>query len=85
MCNGYSEFSESDPFDYPACTISIAVFSYANSSDPEFMQWWMMLLNILILSIPLVLLYGSIYVLVIAWREHSTLGQVNPRLARVIH
>lgn len=66
--------------------ISIAVFSYANwIADPEFMQWWMTLLNILILSIPLVLLYGSIYVLVIAWREHSTLGQVNPRLARVIH
>jgi hypothetical protein len=49
------------------------------------MQWWMTLLNILIISIPLVLLYGSIYVLVIAWREHSTLGQVNPRLAKVIH
>lgn len=66
--------------------ISIAVFSYANwAADPEFMQWWMTLLNILIISIPLVLLYGSIYVLVIAWREHSTLGQVNPRLAKVIH
>jgi hypothetical protein len=49
------------------------------------MEWWMMLLNIPILSIPLVLLYGSIYVLVIAWREHSTTGQVNPRLAKIIH
>ena len=66
--------------------LTIAAFSYANwAADPEFMQWWMMLLNILILSIPLVLLYGSIYVLVIAWREHSTLGQVSPRLAKIIH
>jgi len=66
--------------------LTIAAFSYANwAADPEFMQWWMMLLNILILSIPLVLLYGSIYVLVVAWREHSTLGQVSPRLAKIIH
>jgi hypothetical protein len=66
--------------------LTIAAFSYANwAADPGFMQWWMMLLNILILSIPLVLLYGSIYVLVVAWREHSTLGQVNPRLANIIH
>jgi hypothetical protein len=66
--------------------ITIAAFSYANwAADPGFMQWWMTLLNILILSIPLVLLYGSIYVLVVAWREHSTLGQVNPRLAKIIH
>ena len=66
--------------------LSIAGFSYANwAADPEFMQWWMMLLNALILSIPLVLLYGSIYVLVVAWREHQALGQVNPRLAKIIH
>ncbi len=66
--------------------LTIAAFSYANwAADPEIIQWWMVLLNILILSIPLVLLYGSIYVLVIAWREHSTLGQVNPRLAKIIH
>jgi len=66
--------------------LTIAAFSYANwAADPEFMQWWMMLLNILILSIPLVLLYGSIYVLVVAWREHSTLGEVSPRLAKIIH
>jgi len=66
--------------------LTIAAFSYANwAADPAFTKWWMTLLNILILSIPLVLLYGSIYVLVIAWREHSTLGQVNPRLAKIIH
>ena len=66
--------------------ITNGAFNYANwAADPESMDWWMMLLNFLILSIPLVLLYGSIYVLVIAWREHSTLGYVNPRLAKVIH
>jgi hypothetical protein len=66
--------------------LSIAFFSYANwSADPESMRWWMTLLNIPILSIPLVLLFGSIYVLVVAWREHSTLGDVDPRLAKIIH
>jgi len=66
--------------------LTLAVFSYANwSAEQGSMQWWMMLLNIPILSIPLVLLYGSVYVLVIGWREHSTLGQVSPRLAKIIH
>ena len=66
--------------------ITLAAFSYTNwAADPGFMQWWMTLLNTLILSIPLVLLYGSIYVLVVAWREHATVGQLNPRLAKIIH
>jgi uncharacterized membrane protein YidH (DUF202 family) len=66
--------------------ITIIAFSYTNwVSDPEFMQWWKTLLNIPILSIPLILLFGSIYVLVIAWREHSNLGLVSPQLAKVIH
>jgi hypothetical protein len=66
--------------------LTLATFSYANwAADPEFMEWWMMLLNIPILSIPLVLLYGSIYVLATGWREHTTTGQVSPRLAKIIH
>ena len=66
--------------------ITIATFIYVEwAANPETSQWWMTLLNILILSIPLVLLYGSIYVLVVAWREHSAHGQVNPRLAKIIH
>ncbi len=65
---------------------TLAAFIYANwAADPNFMQWWMLLLDIPILAIPLVLLFGSIYVLVVGWREHSTLGQVGPRLAKVIH
>ncbi len=65
--------------------LTIAAFSYANwAADPEFMQWWKTLLNIPILAIPLLLLYGSIYVLVIAWREHTALEQVSPRFAKII-
>lgn len=66
--------------------LSIAGFSYANwAADPDYMKWWMTLLNILILSIPLVLLYGSIYVLGTAWHEYAIRKQINPRLAKVIH
>jgi hypothetical protein len=66
--------------------LTIAAFSYINwVADPEFMQWWRMLINIPILAIPLGLLYGSIYVLVLAWRERATYAQINPRLARLIH
>jgi hypothetical protein len=66
--------------------LTVAVFSYINwAAAPESVQGWMILLNVPILSIPLVLLYGGIYVLVIAWREHSTRGLISPRLAKVIH
>lgn len=66
--------------------LAIAAFSYANwVADPEFMDWHKTLLNIPILSIPLVLLFGSIYVLVIAWREHHATGRLNPRLGKIIH
>jgi hypothetical protein len=64
--------------------LSLGMFSYANwRVDPE-PQLWMTLVNALILSIPLVLFYGSIYVLISAWREHRT-GQISPRRAKIIH
>lgn len=66
--------------------LSLAALNYANwAADPDFMQWWMLLLNILILSIPLVLLYGAIYVLLMGWHQRSTQGRVSPRLAQIIH
>ncbi|MFZ2358077.1 MAG: hypothetical protein WA040_01920 [Anaerolineae bacterium] len=66
--------------------LSLAAFNYANwAADPEAMQWWMPLINSVLLSIPLLLLYGSIYVLVVAWRERKARGKVSPRLARIIH
>lgn len=65
---------------------TVAVFSYTEwAANPEFTQVWMILLNIPILSIPLLLLCGSIYVLVVAWRERTAFGQVSPRLAKIIH
>ncbi len=65
---------------------SITAFNYANwAADPQGTKWWMTALNVLILSIPLGLLFGSIYVLAVAWREHTALGKINPRLAAIIH
>lgn len=69
---------------------SIAAINYLEwSADPgrEPLQWWTLFLrpNVLIMSIPLILLYGSIYVLVVAWREHTAQGQINPRLANIVH
>jgi hypothetical protein len=66
--------------------LSMAGFFYFSlSSKGEGMPWWMALLNALILSIPLVLICGGIYVLVRAWREHALPGQVSEGLGKVIH
>jgi hypothetical protein len=66
--------------------VAIFAFTYLEwAAEPQPELWWMMLANALILSVPLVLLFGSIYVLVVAWREHRATGQVNPRLAKIIH
>ena len=70
-------------------TLTLAALSYANWAAEKaasgLVQPWMFLLNILILSIPLLLLYGSIYVLLMGWHERSTLGKISPRLAKIIH
>ncbi len=66
--------------------LTVTAFTLTNlAADPGFEVGWVMLLNILILSIPLVLLYGSLYLLIVAWREHHNSGQINPRLSKVIH
>jgi hypothetical protein len=66
--------------------LTLAALSYINwAVEPSLREWWMLLLNMMILSIPLVLLYGSIYVLLTGWHERSTLGKVSPRLAKIIH
>jgi hypothetical protein len=66
--------------------LTLAALNYGNwAAEPGPVQWWMLLLNILILSIPLLLLYGSIYVLLMGRYERSTLGKVSPRLAKIIH
>jgi hypothetical protein len=65
--------------------LTITVFAYPLAFEPEFTEWWMIPVNLLIISIPLVLLYGSIYVLVRGWHERSTVGEVSPRLTKIIH
>ncbi len=65
--------------------VSLAAFSYANwRVEPEH-QLWNMVVNALILSIPLLVFYGSIYVLLSAWYERRLAGQVGPKLARFIY
>ena len=66
--------------------LTLAALGYAIwTAERGNMQEWEMLLNIPILSIPLVLIYGSIYVLIMGWHEHSTFGRVSPRLAKIIY
>jgi hypothetical protein len=66
--------------------LTIAVFVYPMlASEPGMTEWWMIPVNLMIISIPLVLLYGAIYVLVRGWHERSTFGAVSPWLAKVIH
>jgi hypothetical protein len=65
--------------------LSLVAFSYANwRVDPEHVLW-MMVVNALILSIPLVLFYGGVYVLISAWREYAQNGVISTRQARIIH
>jgi uncharacterized membrane protein YidH (DUF202 family) len=66
--------------------LTLAALGYAIwAAERANMAGWEMLLNIPILSIPLVLIYGSIYVLLMGWQEHASLGKVSPRLAKLIH
>lgn len=65
-------------------TIAFLVFPML-AAEPGLTQWWMKLVNTLILSIPLVLLYGSVYVLIRGWHERSSLGSVSSRMAKIIH
>jgi hypothetical protein len=66
--------------------VTITAVSYLGwADDPAGTQWWMILLNFLILSVPLVLLFGSIYLLALAWQEHAAGRQISPRLAKIIH
>jgi hypothetical protein len=65
--------------------ITLAAFIYAEwAANPE-PELWMLMVNALILSIPLVLFYGSIYVLASAWYVHRMTGQVSPPLAKILH
>lgn len=52
---------------------------------PDLFRWWPYLANIPLLSIPLVLLFGSVYVLVNANYQRKESGQVDEKLAKFIH
>src|SRR5512139_1576314 len=56
--------------------LTLAALGYATwTIERENLQGWEMLLNLLILSLPLLLIYGSIYVLVLGRHERSSLGK----------
>ena len=63
----------------------VVIFYPALVNDPGQPEWWMVLSNMLLISIPLILLYGSLYVVAMAWREHALSGQIGPGLAKIIH
>ncbi len=66
--------------------ISLAWFTRANwLAEGSQHEIWFHAVNALILSIPLVMFYGSIYVLITAWRQRRITGQIDTRTARFIH
>ena len=65
--------------------ISLGAFTYDNWMAESEHVLGMHAVNAIILSIPLVLFYGSIYVLISAWREQSLSGQIQPRSVKIIH
>lgn len=66
--------------------LTLAALGYATwAVEGENLQGWEMLLNVLILSLPLVLIYGAVYVLLLGWYERSRQGKVDPGLAKIVH
>lgn len=65
--------------------ISLAAFTRANLRADPGPAVWQMVVNGLILSIPLVLVFGAIFVLARAWYERRVTGTINDRLAATIH
>lgn len=64
--------------------LSISWFIYSNwQVEPEH-SLGNTLLQILLISIPLVLDCAAIYVLVTAWRQRKRSGQINPRQAKIV-
>ncbi len=64
--------------------VSIGWFTYANWRVEAQHVLWMIVVNALILSIPLVLGYAAIYLLVTAYRRRKMAGQLTPRQAKII-
>ncbi len=65
---------------------SLGIYTLANwraEGEPHLV--WTHLVNVLILSLPLILFYGAVYILVMAWQQHRATGRLDPRLTRVIY
>ena len=63
--------------------LSLAMLLYGNIKAGDSAAWQLIVSGFL-LSIPLILLYFSIYVLVVAARQKRSLGQIDRRLVRLI-
>ncbi len=63
---------------------SLASLLYGNYMAGDSALWQMIVSGIL-LSIPLILLYGLIYVLVVAARQKNSQGTIDRRLAKLIY
>jgi hypothetical protein len=50
--------------------ISLGAFTYANWRVEDEHVIWHHAVNAVLLSVPLVLLYGSVFILLSAWHEH---------------
>jgi len=61
-------------------SMSIAEWMSSSGTVPVVM----VVLNGLILLIPLVLLFGAIYILAVGWREYRSQGKIRIRLSRLI-
>lgn len=64
--------------------ISLGAFLYSNwKAEPEH-NLWTTVLNALILSLPLILLYGAAHILISAWRERKQTGEISRNQAKII-
>jgi len=64
--------------------LSLSGFLYGNYQD-GISEVSFMIINGIILSIPLILLYGSIGVLAVAAYQKYRIGQITPKLAKLIY
>ena len=64
--------------------LSIGRLAFAGWSADHHRNLRMYAENTLIFSIPLITLYGSIFVLIRTWWEHRLMGEISPRSAKIL-
>jgi hypothetical protein len=65
--------------------LSLGLLLYPEWKINPDIRWGMIALNALILALPLILFYGSFYVLITAWLEHQKTGQTSQPITKIIH